>query len=106
MAKSKESLYYTGKSTKEVIRLSEKETDSLIKKCSWFGVTMFCYVLHSYGKALLSLLNRKEVWLLHTDSGRSPSDKSTFRIVSNMMTGIPVRITSDMTLAQLQAEKA
>lgn len=104
MAKSKESLYYTGKSTKEVIRLSEKETDSLIKRCSLLGVTMFCYVLHSYGKVLLSLLRRNEVWLLHTDSGRSPSDKSSFSIVSNMMTGIPVRITSDMTSAQLQAD--
>ena len=104
MAKSKESLYYTGKNTKEVIRLSEKETASLITRCSLLGVTMFCYVLHSYGKALLSLLRRKEVWLLHTDSGRSPSDKNSFRIVSNMMTGIPVRITSDMTPAQLQAD--
>ena len=102
MVKSNEPVYFAGKRTKEVLRLTEKETDRLNKRCSLLGVTMFYFVLLSYGKALLSLLRRDEIWILHTDSGRLPTDQRSFGIVGNLSNGIPVRITSDMTPAQLQ----
>ena len=104
VVKSPEPLTFSGKRKQEVLSLSRQETQALVKYCSVLGVTMYCFVQLSYGKALLSLLKKNEIWILHSDSGRSSKDVNELRIVGNLMNGIPVRITPDMTPAQLQKD--
>ena len=129
LIKSTEPLSSGGSTKQEKLVLSRSETEALMKKCSSLGVTVYCYVQYTYGTALLSLINKREgshanppdgrepagpgaarpgtaeeIWLLHLDSGRLPSDEKELHIVGNLMNGIPVRIRSNMTPGQLQED--
>ncbi|MDO4805970.1 MAG: non-ribosomal peptide synthetase [Coriobacteriales bacterium] len=90
--------------TEEVVELSRFQTDELVRRCGREGVTPFVLVQLSYGRALLSLLNEDEVWVLHTDGGRSSSREGESRIVGNLFCGVPLLIRATTTAAQLQED--
>lgn len=90
--------------TEEVVELSRSQTDELVRRCGREGVTPFVLVQLSYGRALLSLLNEDEVWVLHTDGGRSSSREGERRIVGNLFCGVPLSIRATTTAAQLQED--
>ena len=90
--------------TQEVIELSRSQTDEFVRRCAREGVTSFVLVQLSYGRALLSLLGEDEVWVLHTDGGRSSSREGERRIVGNLFCGVPLLIRATTTAAQLQED--
>ena len=90
--------------TEEVVELSRSQTDELVRRCEREGITPFALVQLSYGRALLSLLNEDEIWVLHTDGGRSSSREGDRRIVGNLFCGVPLCIRATTTATQLQED--
>lgn len=103
--KSPEAMLGQGVSrTEEVVELSRSQTDELVRRCGAEGVTPFVLVQLGYGRALMSLLGEDEVWVLHTDGGRSSSREEERRIVGNLFCGVPLLIRATTTSAQLQED--
>ncbi len=77
--------------------LSEDRTGNLIAYCSKNETTLSEYVEYCYGKALLKVFQKHEVWYFHSFSGRDPGFAYVNGIIGNLARNVPVCIREGMT---------
>jgi hypothetical protein len=84
------------------VSMSEDQTGKLIDLCRKNETTLSEYVEYCYGKALLKILKKQEVWYFHSFSGRDPGFASVNGIIGNLARNVPVCIREDMTLEDFE----
>lgn len=79
------------------IVLTKEQTQQLLAQCGRKEWTVSEYVEYCFGKALLTVLNKPEVWYFHSFSGRDPEFEPAGGIVGNLARNVPICIREDMT---------
>lgn len=79
------------------IVLTKEQTAQLIAQCRQREWTISEYVEYCFGKALLMVLKKPEVWYFHSFSGRDPDFEPAVDIIGNLARNVPICIREDMT---------
>ena len=79
------------------LALDEEQTQRVQERCADLGISLAGFVEYSFGRGLLTAMDRETVWFSHVCSGREAHFENSEATIGNLFYSVPVFLSADMS---------